>query len=72
MSSMSASGSRLVHVNDTRTLLSRPFGTTQRQLDPAQRLAAGLKTDMIRVSLGPEHVDHILWDIDHAPAAASA
>jgi O-acetylhomoserine (thiol)-lyase len=62
--------SHLVNIGDTRTLISHPASTTHRQLDDAQQLAAGVKPDMIRISVGLEHVDDILWDIDQALAAA--
>ena len=63
--------SHLVNIGDTRTLISHPASTTHRQLDDAQQLAAGVKPDMIRISVGLEHIDDILWDIDSALAAAS-
>ena len=64
--------SHLVNIGDTRTLISHPASTTHRQLDPAQQLAAGVRPDMIRISVGLEHIDDILWDIDQALARASA
>ena len=62
--------SHLVNIGDTRTLISHPASTTHRQLDAAQQLAAGVQPDMVRISVGLEHVDDILWDIDQALAAA--
>ena len=62
--------SHLVNIGDTRTLISHPASTTHRQLDAAQQLAAGVPPDMVRVSVGLEHIDDILWDIDQALAAA--
>ena len=64
--------SHLVNIGDTRTLISHPASTTHRQLDEAQRRAAGVTPDMVRISVGLEHVDDILWDIDQALARASA
>ncbi len=64
--------SHLVNIGDTRTLISHPAGTTHRQLDAEQQLAAGVRPDMVRISVGLEHIDDILWDIDQALAAASA
>jgi len=64
--------SHLVNIGDTRTLISHPASTTHRQLDEAQQLAAGVKPDMVRISVGLEHIDDILWDIDQALAKASA
>jgi O-acetylhomoserine (thiol)-lyase len=63
--------SHLVNIGDTRTLVSHPASTTHRQLDPAQQLAAGVPPDMVRISVGLEHIDDILWDIDQALAGAS-
>ncbi|WP_088287390.1 O-acetylhomoserine aminocarboxypropyltransferase/cysteine synthase family protein [Ideonella sp. A 288] len=62
--------SHLVNIGDTRTLISHPASTTHRQLDAAQQLAAGVLPDMVRISVGLEHIDDILWDIDQALAAA--
>lgn len=62
--------SHLANIGDTRTLIIHPASTTHRQLDEAQQIAAGVLPDMVRVSVGIEHVDDILWDIDQALAAA--
>ncbi len=64
--------SHLVNIGDTRTLISHPASTTHRQLDEAQQLAAGVPPDMVRISVGLEHIDDILWDIDQALAAVRA
>ena len=64
--------SHLVNIGDTRTLISHPASTTHRQLDAAQQLAAGVPPDMVRISVGLEHIDDILWDIDQALARATA
>jgi O-acetylhomoserine (thiol)-lyase len=64
--------SHLVNIGDTRTLISHPASTTHRQLDAQQQLAAGVKPDMVRISVGLEHIDDILWDIDQALAKAVA
>ncbi|HLL11276.1 MAG TPA: O-acetylhomoserine aminocarboxypropyltransferase/cysteine synthase family protein [Rubrivivax sp.] len=64
--------SHLVNICDTRTLISHPASTTHRQLDAAQQLAAGVRPDMVRISVGLEHIDDILWDIDQALARATA
>jgi O-acetylhomoserine (thiol)-lyase len=63
--------SHLVNIGDTRTLISHPASTTHRQLSETQQLAAGVGPDMIRISVGLEHIDDILWDIDQALNAAS-
>jgi O-acetylhomoserine (thiol)-lyase len=62
--------SHLVNIGDTRTLISHPASTTHRQLDAQQQLAAGVLPDMVRISVGLEHIDDILWDVDQALAAA--
>ncbi len=64
--------SHLVNIGDTRTLISHPASTTHRQLDADQQRAAGVLPDMVRISVGLEHIDDILWDVDQALAAASA
>ncbi len=64
--------SHLANIGDTRTLIIHPASTTHRQLDDAQQRAAGVLPDMVRLSVGIEHIDDILWDIDQALAAASA
>ncbi len=61
--------SHLANIGDTRTLIIHPASTTHRQLDEAQQRAAGVLPDMIRMSVGLEHIDDILWDIDQALAA---
>ncbi len=61
--------SHLANIGDTRTLIIHPASTTHRQLDAQQQLDAGVLPDMVRMSVGIEHVDDILWDIDQALAA---
>ncbi|GAP37425.1 O-acetylhomoserine aminocarboxypropyltransferase/cysteine synthase family protein [Piscinibacter sakaiensis] len=63
--------SHLANIGDTRTLVIHPASTTHRQLSPEQQLAAGVPPDMVRMSVGLEHVDDILWDIDQALHAAA-
>jgi O-acetylhomoserine (thiol)-lyase len=62
--------SHLANIGDTRTLIIHPASTTHRQLDGAQQVAAGVLPDMVRMSVGIEHIDDILWDIDQALAAS--
>ena len=64
--------SHLVNIGDTRTLISHPASTTHRQLDEAQQRSAGVLPDMVRMSVGLEHIDDILWDVDQALARACA
>ena len=58
--------SHLANIGDTRTLIIHPASTTHRQLDAEQQIAAGVLPDMVRMSVGIEHIDDILWDIDQA------
>ncbi len=62
--------SHLANIGDTRTLVIHPASTTHRQLDAAQQQAAGVTPDMVRLSVGLEHIDDILWDLDQALARA--
>ncbi len=62
----------LVNIGDARTLISHPASTTHRQLSEDQQRAAGVTPEVVRIPVGLEHVDDILWDIDQALAAASA
>ncbi|MBW7923482.1 MAG: O-acetylhomoserine aminocarboxypropyltransferase/cysteine synthase [Burkholderiaceae bacterium] len=64
--------SHLANIGDTRTLIIHPASTTHRQLDEAQQRAAGVTPDMVRISVGLEHIDDILWDVDQALDDASA
>jgi len=64
--------SHLANIGDTRTLIIHPASTTHRQLDEAQARAAGVLPDMVRISVGLEHIDDILWDIDQALSRANS
>ena len=63
--------SHLANIGDCRSLVIHPASTTHRQLTPEQLLEAGVPDDLIRVSIGLEDIDDILWDIDQALAAAT-
>jgi O-acetylhomoserine (thiol)-lyase len=63
--------SHLANIGDTRTLVIHPASTTHRPLDATPQVAAGVLPDMIRISVGLEHIDDILWDIDQALAASA-
>lgn len=63
--------SHLANVGDARTLVIHPASTTHRQLTEAQQLTAGVTPDMIRLSVGIETLDDILWDIDQALAGSA-
>jgi O-acetylhomoserine (thiol)-lyase len=63
--------SHLANVGDAKTLVIHPASTTHRQLDEDEQRAAGVLPEMIRLSVGLETLDDILWDIDQALAAAT-
>jgi O-acetylhomoserine (thiol)-lyase len=61
---------RLVNIGDAKSLACHPASTTHRQLSPDEMKRAGVSPDMVRLSIGIEHIDDILADIDQAIAAA--
>jgi O-acetylhomoserine (thiol)-lyase len=61
---------RLVNIGDAKSLATHPASTTHRQLGPAELAAAGVTPDLVRLSIGIEHVDDILADVDRALAAS--
>ena len=63
--------SHLANVGDSRTLVLHPASTTHQQLSAAQLEAGGVKPDLIRISVGLEDIDDILWDLDQALTAAA-
>ncbi len=63
---------RLVNMGDARSLATHPASTTHRQLTGPELLASGVTPDTVRLSIGIEHIDDILADIDGALAAAAA
>ena len=58
--------SHLVNIGDAKTLIAHPASTTHRQMSEEEQVAAGVGPDMIRMSVGLETIDDILWDIDQA------
>lgn len=58
--------SHLANVGDAKTLVIHPASTTHRQLSEEDQLKAGVSPDMIRLSVGIEDIDDILWDIGQA------
>jgi O-acetylhomoserine (thiol)-lyase len=62
--------SHLANVGDSRSLVIHPASTTHQQLSAAEQKAAGVEPDMIRLSIGLEDLDDILWDLDQALAAS--
>jgi len=62
--------SHLANVGDARSLVIHPASTTHQQLTAAQQTAAGVEPDMIRLSIGLEDIEDILWDLEQALAAS--
>jgi O-acetylhomoserine (thiol)-lyase len=58
--------SHLANVGDARTLIIHPASTTHRQLSEDEQRAAGVTPDMVRLSVGLESLDDLLWDLDQA------
>ena len=61
---------RLVNIGDAKTLACHPATTTHRQLSPQELERAGVSVDMVRLSIGIEHIDDIVADLDQALAAS--
>jgi len=62
---------RLVNIGDAKSLACHPASTTHRQLNEEELAHAGVSSDLVRLSVGIEHVDDILADIEQAIRAAS-
>ena len=60
---------RLVNIGDAKSLACHPASTTHRQLSPAELAKAGVSEDMIRLSIGIEHIDDLIADLDQALSA---
>jgi O-acetylhomoserine (thiol)-lyase len=58
--------SHLANVGDAKSLAIHPASTTHAQLSPSEQKAAGVTPDFIRLSIGIEDIDDILWDLDQA------
>jgi O-acetylhomoserine (thiol)-lyase len=56
--------SHLANIGDAKSLVIHPASTTHRQLAEADQIAAGVPPDMVRLSIGLESVDDIIWDLD--------
>ncbi|NMG66504.1 bifunctional O-acetylhomoserine aminocarboxypropyltransferase/cysteine synthase [Azoarcus indigens] len=63
--------SHLANVGDAKTLVIHPASTTHRQLSEEEQRAAGVPPDMVRLSVGIETLDDILWDLDQALSKAA-
>jgi O-acetylhomoserine (thiol)-lyase len=63
---------RLVNIGDAKSLACHPASTTHRQMSPDELRGAGVRPEMIRLSIGIEHVDDIIEDLDQALSAATS
>jgi len=61
---------RLVNLGDAKSLACHPASTTHRQMSPEEQRQAGVSAELIRLSIGIEHVDDIIADLDQALSAA--
>lgn len=61
---------RLVNIGDAKSLATHPASTTHRQLNPEELAKAGVSEDMLRLSVGIEHIDDLREDLEQALAAA--
>jgi O-acetylhomoserine (thiol)-lyase len=57
---------RLVNIGDAKSLACHPASTTHRQMSPQEQLMAGVRPETIRLSIGIEHIDDIIEDLDQA------
>jgi O-acetylhomoserine (thiol)-lyase len=62
--------SHLANIGDAKSLVIHPASTTHRQLDEEQLKNAGVPPDMVRLSIGLESANDILWDLEQALAKA--
>lgn len=58
--------SHLTNIGDVRTLITHPASTTHRQMSESAQIASGVYPDMLRLSVGLEHMDDIVFDIEQA------
>jgi len=58
--------SHLANVGDAKSLVIHPASTTHQQLSDEEKSSGGISDDMIRLSIGIEDIDDILWDLDQA------
>jgi O-acetylhomoserine (thiol)-lyase len=63
--------SLLANVGDAKSLVIHPATTTHQQLTPGEQLTTGVTDDLVRLSIGLEHIDDILADLDQGLAAAT-
>ena len=63
---------RLVNIGDAKSLACHPASTTHRQMSPEEQVMAGVQPETIRLSIGIEHIDDIIADLDQALAASQS
>jgi O-acetylhomoserine (thiol)-lyase len=64
--------SHLANLGDAKSLIIHPASTTHQQLNDSQQLEAGVTKDLVRISVGIEDVDDLIWDLEQAIAASQA
>jgi O-acetylhomoserine (thiol)-lyase len=64
--------SHLANLGDAKSLIIHPATTTHQQLSDAQQLEAGVTKDLVRISVGIEDVDDLVWDLEQAIAASQS
>ena len=62
----------LVNIGDAKSLACHPASTTHRQLNPDELASAGVSEEMVRISVGIEHIEDIISDVDQALTASQA
>ncbi|MNC56659.1 Methionine gamma-lyase [compost metagenome] len=62
--------SHLANVGDSKSLIIHPASTTHQQLNEEEQVAAGVKPELLRLSVGTEAIDDILYDLEQAIAAS--
>ncbi len=62
--------SHLANLGDAKSLIIHPASTTHQQLSDEQQLEAGVSKDLVRLSVGIEDVDDLIWDLEQAIAAS--
>jgi len=61
----------VANVGDAKSLVIHPASTTHQQLSTEQKLDAGISDDLIRLSVGIEEIEDILWDLEQALGASA-
>jgi O-acetylhomoserine (thiol)-lyase len=64
--------SHVANLGDAKSLIIHPASTTHQQLSDEQQLEAGVSKDLVRISVGIEDVEDIIWDLGQAIAASQA